>query len=408
MKDVVMGHGTDRNTPTYDYDATMSLLGVLADDPRATTLAEIRNWLAAGADPNGEDGEESVLVRALEQHSHEVIRVLVAAGAYINAADGRDYTPLQRVLSDIPELAALLLELGASPVLSDAHGISPLHVAAETLHHPDAAAIGLSNLRLLLAAGAEADVRTVDGEQPLHRLLALAEPLDDDAEEHAALLRAAVALFAGAGAPLDRPNPMHQLPLTMAAALGLHTVVEELVLQGAPLASEGRENGAALHAATTARAVQILVGAGARVDAVDWLQNTPLHRTPTVAAAVALLEHGADCTARNRQGETPLGVVARRLAKQLLEGTEDSWDAPECQVLGVLYSAGDRELLDAPDASGDRTTTPRAQLRAAVDMGRGDPDVRAYLQAFLARAAALESLAPQSHSRRIGMSVAMV
>ena len=67
--------------------------------------------------------------------------------------------------------------------------------------------------------------------------------------------------------------------------------------------------------------VSLLIEQGARVDAVDWFGNTPLHagiRYPQVVQR--LLDSGAPVNARNAFGNTPLhlAVADRRVVEILL------------------------------------------------------------------------------------------
>lgn len=64
-----------------------------------------------------------------------------------------------------------------------------------------------------------------------------------------------------------------------------------------------------LYVASSALAVDLLVAAGASVNAQDKDDNTPLHTTKVAEVAQALLAAGADASLRNRQGCTALEVA---------------------------------------------------------------------------------------------------
>src|SRR5574340_126566 len=106
----------------------------------------------------------------------------------------------------------------------------------------------------------------------------------------------AVALLLGEGALVDARNAIGDTPLVLALASAA----------GVPAGSQAREDYRSV--------VMALVGAGADTEARDWLERTPLHEAAQMGDAklVAFLcEHGADREARDGEQNTPLLLAAQ-------------------------------------------------------------------------------------------------
>jgi hypothetical protein len=145
-------------------------------------------------------GTGPLLHHALEKGREAIARLLLEAGADVEARDYRERTPLMRARSD--ELLAFLLELDADVHARSAYQETPLHFAVgestgalslllDRGADPNAqdsagrtplhfAAIGayVESVRVLLARGADATVRT-GGEPPLTPLEYLEGRLED-------------------------------------------------------------------------------------------------------------------------------------------------------------------------------------------------------------------------------------
>lgn len=134
----------------------MSNLHFLA---RKAHLAELFHMISTGADLEArDDHNRTALFVAAECGAVEGVRALIAAGASLEAVSGHQgQTALcGAAASEEFETCAELLRAGAKPT-ADAHGFTPLHLAASGPR---------KLLELLLAAGCLADQKNVNGETP--------------------------------------------------------------------------------------------------------------------------------------------------------------------------------------------------------------------------------------------------
>ena len=208
-----------------------------------------------------------------------------------------------------------------------------------------------SAVRVLLEAGADANLRQPDGATALHWAAHW-----DDAEMARRLLHA--------GADVDAAGAYGVTPLSLAAANASVSLVELLLDAGAdPNAARDSGETPLMRASATGSvaAVRALLSAGAHVDAADPLgAQTPLMlaasgRHPDVVAV--LLARGADVEARSRLGFTPLLFAAR-------EG--DLTSARRLVAAGADVDAA------TPDGTGALlVATVRGQVRVGAVPARG-------------------------------------
>jgi ankyrin repeat protein len=172
--------------------------------------------------------------------------------------------------------------------------------------------------RLLIARGADVNARAANGRTAL-----MAAVESGDAESVSVLL--------GAGADVNAAASRGETALVLAAANGLDDVVQELLRRGAQvnLGSDGNGDTAlmiAIRRAPGAREVRdefCLRGVVCKVEflariAWDGVRQAAGLRAVTRSGIFeryfrtvsALLEHGADLTARNRNGNVPLTLAA--------------------------------------------------------------------------------------------------
>ena len=112
----------------------------------------------------------------------------------------------------------------------------------------------------------------------------------------------------------ERPLPLHRTPLHYAALLGLHSIVEFLVVEHSQdVRSRGfTDNVTPLHLASKrghGKVARMLIEHGADTTAQNKDGETPLHLSllwGQVEVARMLIEHSTDVMAQNTDGETPL------------------------------------------------------------------------------------------------------
>lgn len=275
----------------------------------------------------------------------DATRALLARGADPDERSAHDALPLTNALMvrgsrpDADAVAALLLEHGADPLAPGYRAETPLALAAR---------LGADALARAMVerVGARLDVHSAGG-------------LDGSLFQRACrgglgwLARRCVA---GGVDPTDANG---------ADALGLHWVVlgsrvgadpsadarvamiDWLIELGCDpnLVQRGERAFTPLHLASAyvdARLVRRLIAHGARVDArVPPYDRQPLHEAAANSAEVvrALVAAGADATATDSRGETPLHCFASRTRYRV-----------DPDILDALVSAGGR--LDAADARG--------------------------------------------------------
>ena len=178
---------------------------------------------------------------------------------------------------------------------------------------------------LLAQAGAEVNALNGSGATPLH---AAAGSTDDPAM---------IVALVEAGAELDvwRPgihSPYGWSPLHLAVNSNRNPAVAAALIEaGADVLARQNDGPTPLHDAATAEVVALLLAAGADIEArarySGWYQPngrdmTPLHvaaKRGNAAVFMALLEAGADPTALDIEGKTPLDHAREQEALQELE-----------------------------------------------------------------------------------------
>lgn len=153
-------------------------------------------------------------------------------------------------------------------------------------------------LQLLAAERHLAEARTGLGETPLHYLAV---------ENHLDAVRALVEF----GADVNTLNDFGATPLSDAGSLGHSEIVKYLLSVGAKLAVEGQDEPTIVRAASSGslETVQLLLDAGAEVDATNDLDETALHIAASkddVELIGLLVGAGADLNARTDFDKTPL------------------------------------------------------------------------------------------------------
>jgi len=242
--------------PYKPEDATPPTKAQIDAQHRAR-MADLKKWLAQGANPDNELGD------AIVANDIERVRYLLAHGAHPDARDGEGYTPLINATRfSFVEVATYLAEHKADVNLGDRNDWTPLMYAAWQ-DNPEL-------VSMLMKHGAKIDVVAVDGLTPL----AIAAQNGK--------IKAAEALVA-AGADVNAPVAKGgYTPLMLAAISGSTDLTAALIDQGAKV-----------NAVNPGGVTALMIAAA---------NNHP-------RVAEVLLKSGADPNARSQDGRTALGIA---------------------------------------------------------------------------------------------------
>jgi quinoprotein dehydrogenase-associated probable ABC transporter substrate-binding protein len=229
----------------------------VGEKARRVRMAELKKWLAEGADPNEE------LNNAIVADDLDRVRYLTGHGAQLKTVDREGYPPLVNAARfGFTTVAAYLVEHKADPNQPDRSGWTPLMYAA----WGDQADLA----SMLLAHGARLDAADNDGLTPLAI-----------ATQNAKLKAARVLLDAGAdvNAPVAKGG---YTPLMLASISGSRELAGSLI-----------QHGAKVNAANPGGVTALMIAAGG-------------NRTGVVEL---LLQSGADVSARSEDGRTALSIA---------------------------------------------------------------------------------------------------
>jgi ankyrin repeat protein len=178
-------------------------------------IAEIRDLIAAGADPNARDAHRrSPAHVAAFASQDDALRALAQAGADMNALDGQAYDVVTiAAVADDPELMSLAIALGNDPGLITSPYDGTALIAAAHLGHAEV-------VRRLIGAGAPLDhVNNLGWTALIEAVI-----LGDGGPDHQACVRALV----GAGADRALADRDGATPLDLARARGYSEIVKIL------------------------------------------------------------------------------------------------------------------------------------------------------------------------------------
>ncbi len=354
-------------------------------------IAEVKNLLKRGANPDAYDKHgEALLHKAAEHDFFEIAEVLLKAGADPNIQDKAwSHTPLHVTASNGSlQTAKILLSMGASVHIRDEWNGTPLHNAAKFNT--------IEIARILLKAGANPSAKGYGGTTPLHyaglapgtRVMQLlltyvdygVDPnAKDDIGEtplHYARAAAAVTMLLRAGAKPNVRNREGITPLYRAVEQGRGVdVVRLLLVAGAdpniPDTLEAHCGGhTPLHMATQPEIAAALLSAGANIHARNGHGQTPLNRRAkggATAVVQLLVVAGSDLNAQNDAGLSPLMRAAWGCYLE-----EDGVEAFNVRLL--LEAGADPNLKDSNDwtalhsaARHCNSKTVEALLKAGAD-----------------------------------------
>ncbi|HEY2779414.1 MAG TPA: quinoprotein dehydrogenase-associated putative ABC transporter substrate-binding protein [Steroidobacteraceae bacterium] len=241
---------------------------------RAARMADLKKWLAEGANPDDE------LNDAIVANDIDRVSYLMGHGAHVNSQDGEGFTPLiSAIRFGFVPVATRLMEQGGDANFADRNGWTPLMWAA----WGDNPAL----INLLIKHRAKLDAEDADG---LTSLAIAAQ--NGKANAAKAILEAG----ADVNAPVAKGG---YTPLMLASVAGSNELAASLIAHGAKVNASNPGGVTAL----------MIAAAGNHA-----------------ALAVLLLKSGADVNARSADGRTALSIAeasdSEAVAKMLREAAD--------------------------------------------------------------------------------------
>ena len=369
--------------------------------------------VAAGADVDARKwGGLTPLHEATGRDTHAaVVTALVEAGVNPNAQDRDGIAPLHLAARNGNlDIVTALVEAGADPDVRGPSGNTPMHMAWSGLS-PGPADSHIAVIRELMWLGADRFAQNDLGQiadpthcvhwqaAVFHRVAApadFARCLEEGADvhvryehdntvlHHAASLDAAVTtLLLEAGAQVNARNNTGRTPLHWAAANRNSATVAALLEAGADPGPVGTGwiddppcdfSQLGLLGRVPPETVRDCLQTGIQADRPIWFDRAPLlylaememDRDRATPEKIALfLKAGADPNTRNRNGDTPLHIVARGGARA--DVVADALLAAEADV-NARNHEGWTPLHNAARARGGDTTLLRLLLQAGADV----------------------------------------
>ena len=324
--------------------------------------------LERGADANAQDHSNTTPLHwASKVGNLEVTRALLDHGANVNAENDEGETPLQILAkfswdgNGSPRVAELLLERGANANAQDHDNTTPLHQTSEwgklevtrvlldhgakvnaennrgetPLHLLSRRESGVGDLsprvaQLLLERGADVNARDKDHVTPIHRSFSSRSP------------DIARVLF-DYGADVNEKNDQGQSPLFLAieashSSTGGDSFIDligSLVEHGADANTQGKNNTTALHLASKygrPSVVRVLLNHGANISAKNDQGQTLIHQlagadnwigSDSLAVAQLLLENNLDVNAQDKDHNTPLHLACEHKSVNIVRVLTD-------------------------------------------------------------------------------------
>lgn len=244
---------------------------------------------------------------AVQNSSDDVFLSMIEAGGDVNGLLGNGDRPLHIVLRvSSAAKAIMLLDHGADVTLTNASGETPLHLAAQSNY------LDLGVVQRIIDAGADVNARDANGATPY-----------DVAETYGSW--AIRDLLASEGGRAFATDPKDSLQEPLALAFSDPAVIggsgdgyfQEMVQAGADVNTLLPDGDRPLHVVLRAASrfkSNLLLDHGADVTAANDLGETPLHaasQSDYLGADIVerLIALGAEVNAKDHQGQTPLDVA---------------------------------------------------------------------------------------------------
>ena len=259
-------------------------------------VKEIFKGQVDGIEPR--DYEWDDLELAVEASSLEVLQFFINGSPQsVKQTSDRGRTLLNVAAEQhSQEVLALLLDSGSDINHSDYKGRTPLYDATATDN--------VENMRSLLARGADVDKADEAGDMPLH--IAARRDVNES-----------VSILIDAKSSINQPGNNKSTPLYLAAYKGKYENVKALLKSGANVNICSGNGWSPLHAGVdNLEITKLLVAHGADINHPKNDEWRPLHLAASwgyTKIVTFLLEEGADPNLKNADGETPLHVALRRV-----------------------------------------------------------------------------------------------
>ena len=367
-------------------------------------LPVVQALLACGADVNAQNLNGKSALHLVTRGSTGIARLLLERTPNVNLRDNRGNTPLHFFVTlGSDALVQRLLELGPEVNACNHLGVAPLHLAVTTnsaplvtlllaagadatarngiggtpLHNVAMQAAGANSfssrpiLDKLLAQGADPNARNGEGQTPLHLAAKsgntevigwlLEQQVDVNAGDAAgntpmklAAAPDAIKLLQDAGGQEQAGEPYPAThPLAAAITTGdVEKVKRQITAEPALLQTADLKGNTPLHLAADAGkldVVRALLALGARADAVNDRNETPLHQAVGSAEiCTALLDNTARADIRDIDGRTPLdlAIAGRKVETALLLAASTAVNGRDYAGATPLARAAQYGLLD--------------------------------------------------------------
>lgn len=345
---------------------------------RADNADELCHLVSEGLGANEADADKNTLLhRAARYRAADCMRVLLAAGADVTARNKYGETPLHEAVDwwsffrensgKSATCVDILLKAGAdASAMADTWIGTPLDVALKNNHHPEACLLRLAGKQQkspIMQAVWDANTETLGTlltQQPgnIGRMLGKKSTVNDTDEFqntplHIATLPGRTACLPHllrAGAKPNITNKEGITPLMLATLMGNAEAVNVLLNAGASTEMADDKNNTPLMHAVRLRytaCVRTLLKAGAKVNHRNHRRDTALHKSAGNADIMQLLiAAGAKLNAEDQNGMTPLAECAHsfdteknRACVRLLIAAGADINHPECRGIPPLYWA---------------------------------------------------------------------